>query len=28
VRGDVNEMLAAEPVVVEEMCGDAELMHG
>src|SRR5688572_8103976 len=28
VRGNVHQVVAAEPVFVEEMCGDAELIHG
>src|SRR6187549_3229560 len=28
VRGDVHKVVAAELVFVEEMCGDAELIHG
>jgi hypothetical protein len=28
MSGDVYEVIAAEPVFVEEMCGDAELIHG
>jgi hypothetical protein len=28
MRGDVHEVIAAEPVFVEEVGGDAELIHG